>query len=485
MWAELLAGLRIHAVVQREFKAFRHVEITGEDVSLLAERADFHAAAAAAGARVFQAFALAQLFLHDSVGVENGRETVALAHDAQRVFKKMIGTFPRKLDVRARLEQVHVLDDFQQEVGNFIGAIRAVAEQAADVDVREIRVGAALGGGHADFRRRRMVVELDKKTFQKFAGALTRERTVSQSLFVKRQQMLIEMAGIERIPAVQFRDDREVTEPIILKRLVEIPRRIRRHARTNFRDAVQFRAALRIAFPRRQFARQRRVPFRKNVDGVARDVKRAQRLAFVERERVVEKIQLGHGVGDVVFEIHHALGINLVVQHRVAGRALLHELRKNSSVVGREPFLRQRGKNLVAQRASAPVGNDLLLVKPDGFVIHAIPRLGPRVENFQILDAVAGEFGKRRHQLGRRAALAHDQFAGTEINRLVLAEVQKGFGAHHRHGKQTGVGLIKFREQHRAFGGNARRSIQALATKFGCADIHGGNYTSLSNNEAS
>ena len=61
--AELLAGARIDAVVQRDFQHLGQVEVAGEVVVLLAERAGFDAAAGAAAAGVHQALARAQHLL--------------------------------------------------------------------------------------------------------------------------------------------------------------------------------------------------------------------------------------------------------------------------------------------------------------------------------------------------------------------------------------------------------------------------------------
>ena len=125
--------------------------------------------------------------------------------------------------------------------------LRAIAQQAADVDVGEVGVGAALGRGDADLGRGRVVVELDEEALQQLAGGFARERAVGQAALVERQQVLVEMAGVERIPAVQFGDHRQVAEPVILQRLVEIARRVRRHVAADFGDLQQLRPALRAS----------------------------------------------------------------------------------------------------------------------------------------------------------------------------------------------------------------------------------------------
>jgi len=264
-------------------------------------------------------------------------------------------------------------------------------------------------------------------------------------------QMLIEMPRVERVPTVQFGDHGEVAEPVVLERLLEIARRVRRDVRRNVGDPEQLRLALRIAFLCGQFACQRRVALRKQDHRVAGNVERLQRLAFVERVRVIEEIELCHRVGNVAFEVQHSLPVNLVIEDGVAGGALLHELGENPGGVRVLPLLRQLGEQLVAHRTPAPVGNDPLAVSPDALVVHAIPGLGTRIQNLQILDAVAGQFRKRRHELRRRPALAHDEFAVADVNRLVLAEMKERLRAHHRHGIKPGAGLVKFRDEKGAF----------------------------------
>ena len=166
--AELLAGARIDAVVERQFQDFHQVEISGEDEGLLAEGAGFDAAAAPAGPGVFQRFALAKLLLDHTVGVEDRREAVSLADHAQGMLQHRVGRFPRQLQIAAGLEQVHLVDDVQQQVRNLVRSVRAVGQQSADIDVGKIGVRAAFGSRHSDLRRRGMVVELDEKRFEQF-----------------------------------------------------------------------------------------------------------------------------------------------------------------------------------------------------------------------------------------------------------------------------------------------------------------------------
>ena len=180
--ADVLAGAHVEAVVQREFQHLHQVEVAGEDVGFLAERAHLDAARAAALAGVLQRLALAELFFDHGVGVEERGEAVAVADDAQRVLQHRVGRLAGDLHVAARLQQVHLVDDVEQEVRHLVRAVAAVAQQAGEVDVGEVGVGAALGRRHAHLRRRGVVVELDEEALEQLARRLARERAVGEAL---------------------------------------------------------------------------------------------------------------------------------------------------------------------------------------------------------------------------------------------------------------------------------------------------------------
>ena len=91
--ADAQAGRRIDAVVQRDLEHLRQVEVAGQDVGFLAERAGLDAAARAARARVLDALALAQQLLDDHVGVEDRRLAPALADDRRRRASGTVGLF--------------------------------------------------------------------------------------------------------------------------------------------------------------------------------------------------------------------------------------------------------------------------------------------------------------------------------------------------------------------------------------------------------
>jgi hypothetical protein len=277
----LLSGEGIDAIVEGEFEHLGQVEIAGEDVGFLAEGADLDAAAATAGAGVFEGLALSELFLNDGVGVEDGREPIAFADDAEGVFEEMIGAFAGELDVGAGLEEVHLVDDLEEQMGDRVGAVRAIAEQAAEVDVGEISVCAAFGGGDADLGRCRVVVELDEEALEQFPGFGLRERPIGEAALVEGKEMLIEMAGIERVPAVELGDHSKMTEPIGLQRLAKVARRVGGARVNSLGDLEQLGPALGAKFTGGELPRESGVAFGEENDGVAGDVERLERLLFV------------------------------------------------------------------------------------------------------------------------------------------------------------------------------------------------------------
>ena len=69
--------------------------------------------------------------------------------------------------------------------------------------------------------------------------------------------------------------------------------------------------------------------------------------------------------------------------------------------------------------------------------------------------------------------LTDDQLVGSEVERLVLAEVQENAGAHHRRRVLAFVGLVELGHQDSPFGRNGRFCVQAFLPEFAGSCIHG------------
>ena len=258
--AELAAGARVDAVVQRQLQHLRDVEVAGQDERLLAERTHLDAAGRAAVPRILHALAHPHQLLDDQVGVEDGRLAEPGADDFAGALDEAVGVLAAHLDRTARLEQAHLFDHVQHQVGDVVDAIGAVGHDAARVDLGEVGVGAALGRGHAHLGRRGLVVELDPEALEQFLSLIVCQRAVGQPAVVERLQMPVEVAGAERVPGVQLGGDAQVDEPIRLQRLPEVARRVRGDAGADLGDALQLGFASRIGLDRGQLARLLRVP---------------------------------------------------------------------------------------------------------------------------------------------------------------------------------------------------------------------------------
>ena len=149
------AGARVNAIVKRQIEHLDHVEIAGQDERLFPERSHFDTAAAPARSGILEGLALAKLLENHCIRIEDRRKAVTLANDPEGMLQENLRALARELDIGARLEEVHFIDDIEQHVRDFVRAVRPVAQQSSKVDVGEVGVRAALGGSHPDLRGRR------------------------------------------------------------------------------------------------------------------------------------------------------------------------------------------------------------------------------------------------------------------------------------------------------------------------------------------
>ena len=153
------------------------------------------AARGAALSGVLDALAHAGLRRHDLVRVEERGIARTAPHDAASGLDQAIGRARAHLDVGLGLKELEFVEDLEGDVRHLARAVGAVALDAAQIDVREIVVGAALGRGHSDLGRRGSIVDLDPEAGKEFLGLLARERAVGQALLVEGGEVLVEVAG--------------------------------------------------------------------------------------------------------------------------------------------------------------------------------------------------------------------------------------------------------------------------------------------------
>ena len=153
-------------------------------------------------------------------------------------------------------------------------------------------------------------------------------------------------------------------EPVVLQRLLEVARGVRRHVAADLGDALAARPCAAGRFrPRPARAASSAWRSAKRIDGVAADMHGAAALpACRTASGSFRKSSAARRHCDVGLKVEHALAVDLVVQHGVAGRALLHELGEDAGLVGVLPFGGHLAEDQVAHRPAAPEGNDGLFV---------------------------------------------------------------------------------------------------------------------------
>src|SRR5450830_1527901 len=130
-----LAGTWVQTVMQGHFENLGQVQVAGENVRFTAERTGFDTAGNAAHASIDDRLALAEEFLNDHVGIEDRGLTPAFADDLSGTPEEAVRTLAAELDVRGRLEQVHVVDDVEQEITEVVHTVRAIGAQSTHIDI--------------------------------------------------------------------------------------------------------------------------------------------------------------------------------------------------------------------------------------------------------------------------------------------------------------------------------------------------------------
>ena len=440
--------------MQGDLQHLHGVEVTGEDVGLFTEGAHFHAAGGAALTGVFQRFALAHQFLDDGVGVEDGGEAHAFADDAAGLDDELVGVLGGDLNVGGRLEDAHILDDFQQQVGHVVDAVGAVGLDAADVDVAEVGVGGGFLQGDAYLGRSGLVVELDPPGFQIFLGLLPGEGAGFHFGFVEGIQMLVQLAGAVSVPGVQLGDDAQMDEEVHLQGFVEGAGSMGGDPFAVLGDLDQLGlAGLRSGLG--HFPGLFGVTLGPDDHRVAGDVHGLQLFGLVVGFQVVHVIDGIHDGFDVSLEIQQAFFVDLAVGHGMTGGALFHEFGVDAGFIAVFPFGSHLGHDVVADGAAPPIRDDDLFLDAAGLFVVLEEDLVAFVQDLEVLDGVAAQLGVSRRRMGTRAAFADDQLVIVDADLFVFADMLEGQGAQHRSGNFAFVHFVGFGLQDGAFDGQS------------------------------
>ena len=400
--------------------------------------------------------------MRDEIGIEERRLPITGAQNPRRALDEAIGVLLAHLQRGRRLQQAQLLHHIQQQIGDLVDAIAAIGAHAANVDLRKISVSAAFRRGHAHLGRRGLVVKLDPEALQQLFRRFAGERPLRQPARVEGQQMLIQASRAEGVPGVELRGHAQVNEPVRLQRLPEVAGCVRGDARTHLGDAQQFDAALRIGFRRSETARRLSVALREADQRSSRDAHRFELLLPRIGFGIVEIIQRSETRINPRLEIQHAGVVDLVIHHRVARRALLHELGEDTRVVGCQPLRRHLLEKQLAHGFPLPEGNHRLGIRLARLWTDFERRLLPRIEDIEVFQRVAAEFGEGGRSFGGGAFLAHNQLAGIDADSLMLQEIGERLRALYRRGAQPGGLPIKRGQQLRALGGQRLTGLKAL-----------------------
>ena len=212
----MFARLRIDTVVERDLQDLRRVQVPRQQIGLLAEGTHLDTTGTAALAGILQRLPLTHELLDIGVRIEDRGIAMSLADDLDTSQQELIGGILCDVDREAWLQFVQFLLNLQNHVGELIGSTIAFTIHTTDIDIGKVIICSRLQGRHTHLWRCRLIVELDPQTRNQFLCLVTGQRTVSKSLLIERPQVLVDMSGIHRVPAIQFRDSAKVYEPVHL-----------------------------------------------------------------------------------------------------------------------------------------------------------------------------------------------------------------------------------------------------------------------------
>src|SRR5208337_2858313 len=143
------------------------------------------------------------------------------------------------LEVGLGLEELKLVEDLEGNVGQLARAVRAFRVEAPEVDVGKVVVGPAFGRGDAHFRRGGRVVDLDPEAGEELLRLFAGQAALGDVALVEGREMLVQVAGVHGVPAVELGYRAEVGEPVALEGLPEIARRLGRNAGADLGDPEQ------------------------------------------------------------------------------------------------------------------------------------------------------------------------------------------------------------------------------------------------------
>ncbi len=376
------------------------------------------------------------------------------------------------MDGESGLQLVQFFLDLENHVGELVHAGAAVPVHAAYIDIGEVVVGAGFAGGNAHLGRCRLVVELDPQAAEQFLGLVVGQTAVRQPFFVEGIEMLVNMAGVHGVPAVEFRYRPQMYEPVHLDGLPEIARSVGGHPAADGSNLFQFRLADGIGAGGGHLFRQRGVAFGQQDGGIAGDGHRFEFLLFVGGLGVMDIVQFRNPLCNPRLHVQETFAIHPAVHRGVAGGALFHEFREDAGAVGLLPFLRDVVEDALALRLALPVGNHLASVGIDVLLADVVGLKIPGIQHVKVFDAVAGEFREGRNRLGPGPALAHDQLVRPDIEGFLRADLIEVLCTEHGYRILAVILLIEGGLNEGALDGEGSRRLHALLAQAPDPRVH-------------
>ena len=336
--AQLMAAHVIVAIVQGELKYLGQVEVALKYVGLVAEGAGLYAAGGAAHAGVVQGLAGVHQLGYYGLGVVEGRLAPALAGYLAGALEELAGGLAAYLHVAGGLEQLHFVHAVQYHVADLVYAVLAVLGYAAGVDVGEVRIGAALLEGDADLWGSGLVVKLDPQALQKLQRTVPVNAAVLHVVDIEGIKVLIQTSRRVSVPGIELAGNAYMHEPVLLYCLPEGPGLMGGYPAAVFRYLKELCFALLVGLLRGHLLCQIGVAVGKDYDSVAVYGHCVELAALFVCFLVVEEIQPGYGVLDVLFVIEEALFEYLAGAYGMTGAALLHEFGEYAGLIGQLPF---------------------------------------------------------------------------------------------------------------------------------------------------
>ena len=282
------------------------------------------------------------------------------------------------------------------------------------------------------------------------------------------------MARAEGVPDVELGDHREVAEPVVLQGLPECPRSVRRYVPADDGDVLELTATALVRLVPCHLLGRLGMALGIAHDRVAGDAHRGQVPASCPGPRGRPgKIEPRRGTAAMSsLKSEHALAVDLVVEHGVAGRPLLHELGEHAGVVGVEPLLRQQAEHLLAHRASLPERDDLLLVAVEAGLRHPVPGLRPRVEDLAGPRACGRSARDRSARPSARVLSRRRSARPLRCRRSCFRTGGGRRGPASPAPSSDRVVLVEGREQLGSLGRDRRRRVEALTSQTPCSFVH-------------